>query len=68
MVRIPLEAVKDQLDRCFGEGKYYYLQIEGTAYRENYDPATKTFTVPVFGEPREPSPGSCWGQRRKGTS
>ena len=64
--RIPLEAVKDQLDRCFGEGKYYYLQIEGTAYRENYDPATKTLTVPVFGEPREPVPRELLGAKAEG--
>lgn len=64
--RIPLEAVKKQLDRCFGEGKYYYLQIEGTAYRENYDPATKTLTVPVFGEPREPVPRVLLGAKAEG--
>ena len=44
---IPVEAVINQLDRCFGEGTYT-LRMEESAYWEWYDPMMDTFTCPVF--------------------
>ena len=44
---IPVEAVINQLDHCFGEGTYT-LRMEESAYWEWYDPMMDTFTCPVF--------------------